>query len=113
MQEVIDESTRRRVVQEAYNQAHDITPTTIYKSVEDVMLSTSVADARTQPRAIAEVTPAFNLANLDEQETAITLDLLRREMKRAAEALQFEEAAQLRDEILRIEAEQSAERAPS
>ncbi|MCH7859436.1 MAG: excinuclease ABC subunit UvrB [Candidatus Marinimicrobia bacterium] len=113
MQEVIDESTRRRVVQEAYNQAHGITPTTIYKSVEDIMLSTSVADARTQPLVVAEAAPAFNLSNLDEQETIITLDLLRREMKRAAEALRFEEAARLRDEIVRIEQGQSTERAPS
>ena len=113
MQEVIDESTRRRVVQEAYNQAHDITPTTIYKSTEDIMLSTSVADARTQPLVVAEAAPAFNLSNLDEQESIITLDLLRREMKRAAEALRFEEAARLRDEIVRIEQGQSTERAPS
>ncbi len=113
MQKVIDESTRRRVVQEAYNQAHDITPTTIYKSVEDVMLSTSVADARTQPLAVAEAMPAYDLSNLDDQESAVTLDLLRREMKRAAEALQFEDAARLRDEILRIEKEQSTAGAPS
>ena len=113
MQEVIDESTRRRVVQEAYNQAHGITPTSIYKSTEDIMLSTSVADARTQPLAVAEAAPAFNLSNLDEQESIITLDLLRREMKRAAEALRFEEAARLRDEIVRIEQGQSTERAPS
>ncbi|UCD38816.1 MAG: UvrB/UvrC motif-containing protein, partial [Fidelibacterota bacterium] len=104
MQEVIDESNRRRAIQDAFNQEHGITPTTVYKSVEDVMLTTSVADAQTK----AAETPAklaYDLSSLDEQDIHYTLDLLRREMKRAAENLQFEEAARLRDEIVRLEKE--------
>jgi excinuclease ABC subunit B len=104
MQEVIDESNRRRAIQDAFNQEHGITPTSIYKSVEDVMLTTSVADAQTKA-AEASTKLAYDLSNLDEQDVQYTLDLLRREMKRAAENLQFEEAARLRDEIVRLENE--------
>ena len=104
MQEVIDESNRRRELQAAYNEQHNITPATVYKSVEEVLLTTSVADARTQ---VAEPTaaPAYDLSNIDEQDVAFTLDLLRREMKQSAENLRFEDAARLRDEILRLEEE--------
>ena len=102
MQEVIDESNRRRKVQGAFNEAHGIIPQSIYKSVEEVILSTSVADAQTK---VAEepVKRAYDLSNLDEQDLNYTLDLLRREMRRAAENLQFEDAARLRDEVLRLE----------
>ncbi|MEE9465357.1 MAG: excinuclease ABC subunit UvrB [Candidatus Neomarinimicrobiota bacterium] len=102
MQLVIDESNRRREIQAEFNRRNNITPTTIYKSVEEVMISTSVADAR-QPVAVAEKAPAYDLSNLDESDLTFTLNLLRREMKKSAEALQFEDAARLRDEIVRLE----------
>ncbi|KKM04758.1 hypothetical protein LCGC14_1761050, partial [marine sediment metagenome] len=101
MQLVIDECDRRREIQAEYNREHDITPSTIYKSVEEVMISTSVADAR-QPVQVAEAVPAYDLSTLDQHDLSFTLDLLRREMKKAAEALQFEDAARLRDEIIRL-----------
>jgi excinuclease ABC subunit B len=106
MQEVIDESNRRREVQGAFNVEHGITPKSIYKSVEEVILSTSVADAQTK---VAEepVKRAYDLSNLDEQDLSYTLDLLRKEMRRAAENLQFEDAARLRDEIVRLENERN------
>ncbi|MFC1547305.1 excinuclease ABC subunit UvrB [Candidatus Neomarinimicrobiota bacterium] len=104
MQEVIDECNRRRKVQGVFNAEHGITPRSIYKSVEEVILSTSVADAQTK---VAEepVKRAYDLSNLDEQDLSYTLDLLRKEMRRAAENLQFEDAARLRDEIVRLENE--------
>ena len=108
MREVIDESNRRRVIQNTFNREHGIMPTSVYKSVEDVLLTTSVADAQTR---VAESVPerVYDLTNLDEEDVNYTLDLLRREMKRAAEDLQFEDAARLRDEILRLEEEHSLE----
>ncbi|MBA7595006.1 UvrABC system protein B [subsurface metagenome] len=111
MQEVIDESNRRRGIQDAFNREHGITPTTVYKSVEEVMLTTSVADAQTRvaEAALGPLAGGYDLTNLDEQDLAFTLDLLRREMKRAAEDLQFEDAARLRDEILRLEEEHNLE----
>ncbi|MCH8837885.1 MAG: UvrB/UvrC motif-containing protein, partial [Candidatus Marinimicrobia bacterium] len=102
MQLVIDECNRRRVIQADYNREHDVTPSTIYKSVEEVMISTSVADER-HPAKVAEAVPAYDLSTLDENDLSFTLDLLRREMKKSAEALQFEDAARLRDEIIRLE----------
>ncbi len=102
MQFVIDESDRRREIQAEFNRRNNITPETVYKSVEEVMISTSVADAR-QPVVVAEKAPAYDLSNLDESDLTFTLNLLRREMKKAAEALQFEDAARLRDEIIRLE----------
>ena len=108
MREVIDESNRRRAIQGAFNREHGITPTSVYKSVEDVLLTTSVADAQTR---VAESVPerVYDLTNLDEEDVNYTLDLLRREMKRAAEDLQFEDAARLRDEIVRLEEEHKLE----
>ncbi len=105
MREVIDESNRRRVIQRAYNKAHGITPASIYKSVEEVLIATSVADAQTVQLAVAKRTPQYSLDNLDTEDLEYTLDLLRREMKRAAENLNFEDAAKLRDEIVRLEKE--------
>ncbi len=109
MKFVIDECNRRREVQSEYNREHDITPTSIYKSVEDVMLSTSVADSF---HKVAESVPGikFDLSNIDEHDLALTLDLLRKEMKRSAENLKFEDAARLRDEIVRLETENSLDR---
>ena len=52
---------------------------------------------------MAEAVPAYDLSTLDENDLSFTLDLLRREMKKSAEALQFEDAARLRDEIIRLE----------
>ena len=112
MQEVIDESNRRRVVQASYNREHNITPATVYKSVEEVLLTTSVADAQTR---VSEpvAAPDYDLTNLDEQDLAFTLDLLRREMQTAAESLRFEDAARLRDEIIRLENESAAVAGPA
>ena len=72
-------------------------------------MTTSVADAQTQ---VAErvATPDLDLTNLAEQDLAYTFDLLRREMNRAAENLQFEEAARLRDEIIRLEKDHEIEK---
>ncbi len=106
MQYVIDECSRRREVQTRYNEEHDIIPATIYKSVEDVMATTSVADAQHRV-ADAPEKPALDMSTLDFHDLDYTLDLMRREMKRAAENLQFEDAARLRDEIMRLEKEKS------
>ena len=103
MGSVIDESNRRREIQRAYNDAHGITPRGIYKSVEDVLIATSVADAQTEKFTVIKRTPQYNLDNLDTEDLEYTLDLLRREMKRSAENLNFEDAAKLRDEIVRLE----------
>ncbi|MBA7473346.1 UvrABC system protein B [subsurface metagenome] len=119
MAKVITESRRRQAAQRTFNEAHGITPTTIYKSVEEVLISTSVADAQASKWRVGEEagTMAYDsavtdLTTLEEDDKAFTLDLLRREMKQAAETLRFEEAARLRDEIIRLEKEPQNSRSP-
>ncbi|HEU5207804.1 MAG TPA: excinuclease ABC subunit UvrB [Longimicrobiales bacterium] len=107
MQRCLDETTRRREIQRAYNEEHGITPQTIRKSVEELMLSTRVADARMDPKArgagagkVAEQ-PASYASEVDLEEWA---KILEAEMNDAATNLDFERAARLRDELLDVRA---------
>jgi excinuclease ABC subunit B len=95
MQRAIDETTRRREKQIAYNEAHGITPRSIQKSVDDIMLATRVADAHER-----EEDPGDALTRaLEGMDTDEMIDVLTREMLAAADALEFERAASLRDKI--------------
>ncbi len=98
MERAIAETDRRRAKQMAYNEAHGITPTTIRKNVEDVMAGLFQGDTD-QSRVTARVERPMVGQNL-----AAHLDALRARMRKAAENLEFEEAARLRDEIRRLEA---------
>ena len=95
MQHLIDETERRKKIQEAYNKEHSITPKTIYKTIDEVMISTSVADAKGQP-VVREKRDQRILSALEREEM---IDRLEKEMKVAAKNLSFERAAALRDEI--------------
>ncbi len=99
MRKVINEVSRRRQVQHEYNLAHNIQPHTIYKSVEEVMSTTAVADVK--PAAMETREPLGDRYR-DKLEIAEIVELLRREMQTAAENLEFEKAAELRDEIARL-----------
>jgi excinuclease ABC subunit B len=93
IRKAVSETNRRRAIQQRYNEEHGITPQGIVKSVEEVMLATSVADARRAAKA-AEPAPVY------EADNAVDLIAqLEKKMKRAAANLEFEEAAKLRDEI--------------
>ena len=98
MERAIAETDRRREKQLAYNQAHGITPATIRKNVSDVLEGLWQGDTD-QSRITARVEKPLIGANL-----AAHLDGLRKTMLKAAENLEFEEAARLRDEIKRLEA---------
>ncbi|MBT5876010.1 MAG: excinuclease ABC subunit UvrB, partial [Candidatus Latescibacteria bacterium] len=99
MKKAMDETTRRRALQAEYNEVNGIVPTTIYKSIDEIMLTTSVADART----VEEEMPILNtLAKMDR---GALLEELRSAMHEAAANLEFEKAAKLRDEIGRLEAQ--------
>ncbi|MDW7682165.1 MAG: UvrB/UvrC motif-containing protein, partial [bacterium] len=100
MQKAIDETNRRRLIQQAYNQQHGITPTTIYKSVQDVMKATRVADEKVEKwnsRRIKQRRPGQ--APVSEMEQIGMIEQLESEMRSAAQKLDFERAAELRDEI--------------
>ena len=98
MQRAMDETDRRRAKQMAYNEEHGITPTTVKKNVEDVLAGLWQGDTD-QSRITTKVDKPMVGANL-----AAHLDGLRADMRKAAENLEFEEAARLRDEVKRLEA---------
>jgi len=103
MEYLISETKRRRKIQTEYNLKHNITPKTVYKSVDNILKSTSVADAIANPELIkVRNRKSSHFDNLDKQ---LALDMIRQEMSEAAENLDFEQAARLRDEIAEIEKE--------
>ncbi len=93
MQTVLDETTRRRAIQEAYNREHGITPASVVKDVVDLNRMIGL-DAGGRKKAPARVPP---------EEAEAHILKLTRKMREAARKLQFEEAARLRDEIRRLE----------
>jgi len=101
MQNLVDETDRRLKIQSAYNKKNGITPKTIYKSIDEIKLTTAVADAKGE--YIAEKKLNIDISTLDGMETKEILEQLKRKMQRCAKELQFEQAAILRDEIEKIE----------
>ena len=94
----IEETQRRRTIQEAYNEEHGITPKTIQKGVRDVIRATTAAeDTETY-----EATPAKKMTKKERENTIAKMEA---EMKEAAKALDFERAAELRDLLLELKAE--------
>ena len=100
MKKAIDETSRRREIQIAYNEKHGITPTTIKKEVRDVIRATQVAEDDIS--VLEKVTKGKKLSKDDRVKLLATLE---KEMKEAAKALDFERAAELRDTILELKAE--------
>jgi len=98
MERALAETNRRREKQLAYNEEHSITPETIRKNVDDVLSGLYDGDTD-QSRITAKVEKPLVGANLRAH-----LDGLRADMLKAAENLEFEEAARLRDEVKRLEA---------
>ena len=101
MQYVIDETDRRRKIQAEYNKKNNIQPKTIYKSLEEIKLSTTVADESGDKYGEEEV--AIDDSTLDGMESKVALESLKRKMLKCARDLQFEQAALLRDKIREIE----------
>jgi excinuclease ABC subunit B len=101
MQRALEEMDRRRTIQQAYNLEHGITPVSIVKSLEQVRLSTHVADARTEkPEPKAEKQPDLR----DPAKRAALIQRLERQMREAAANLEFETAALLRDQLNELKA---------
>ena len=103
MEEAISETNRRRKKQLEYNQRNNITPISIYKSNDDIMQSTSVAEGFSEYKSTSsnskkDFEEYFKLESKEQ-----IIQLLRKEMKNAAEELQFEKAADIRDRIIELE----------
>lgn len=97
MQRAIDETSRRRSIQEAYNKEHGIEPKTIIKEIRDLIAITKVAEESGD-----YTTTSYE--DMTREEKATLLLKLEKEMKDAAKALDFETAATLRDTILELKA---------
>ncbi len=105
MRKTIDETNRRRALQTEYNKQNNIEPKTIYKSMEEILSSTSIADVRKREEKenysftkVAE--PVLKYMNTEQKQDLI--DQLTEQMHQAAKDLEFEKAASLRDEINRL-----------
>ena len=97
MERAINETNRRREKQAAYNTLHGITPYTVKKNVEDILAGLYKGDTD-MSRVTAKIDPALQGGNIH-----TVLEGLRLDMRKAAENLEFEEAARLRDEVKRLE----------
>lgn len=110
MQVAIDETNRRRAIQQAYNEEHGIEPKTILKSKERIMEQTSVADSKKntkrkyylendEPNIAADPVVAY----MGKDELTKLINTTRKAMEKSAKELDFMEAARLRDELLALE----------
>jgi excinuclease ABC subunit B len=108
MRKTIDETHRRRRIQTEYNKIRDITPETVKKSIGNVLGSIFEADYFTVP-AVAEPEAEY----LPVHAISETVERLKGEMKAAAERLDFERAAELRDRIHELEKRELMEREPT
>jgi excinuclease ABC subunit B len=106
MRKMIEETNRRRVLQLAYNKEHNISPQTVYKTMEEILSSTSIADVRRKEEkesfvplsGVAE--PILKYMNTDQKNDLI--EQLTEQMHKAAKDLEFEKAAAIRDEVNRL-----------
>ena len=105
MKYLIDESSRRRKIQDNYNKKHGIKPKTVEKSSQDILGSTSVADSNSSANEIEiKNRKGDDFSSMDKK---LAVDMMREEMIQSAENLDFEKAAKLRDEIDKLEKELS------
>ncbi len=110
MQQAISETNRRREKQMAYNTEHGITPKTIWRSHDEIMEQTSIADRMAKPMKSYGITPKESLqaadpllAYMSKPELKKQKEAVQKEMERAARDLDFPLAAKFRDEILAID----------
>ncbi|KRL68857.1 uvrB protein [Latilactobacillus sakei subsp. carnosus DSM 15831] len=101
MRHAIDETKRRRTIQEEYNAAHNITPKTIIKPIRDAI---SMVQSVEHPEEI-KMTNEIDLENMSKAEKLEMVERLSEQMRLAAKKLDFEQAATLRDTILELKSE--------
>ena len=99
MRRAMEETNRRRTLQQEYNELNGIEPETVYKSIEEIIKTTAVADVK----AVDDDMPILNTIAKMDQSTVV--DELKHAMYEAAANLEFEKAARLRDEINRLESQ--------
>jgi excinuclease ABC subunit B len=117
MQRMLEETNRRREKQLRYNADHGITARTVYKTVDEVLAATAVADVKAERDARRERQKMPMVAEsvvryLTADQRKDLIEELRAEMLRASKDLEFERAAQLRDEIAKLEAMKQPDKKP-
>jgi len=110
MKRMIEETNRRRLKQLKYNKEHNITPKTIYKTTEEILATTTVADVRDTKEQAKTRKPYHVVAEsiikyLSKDQRRDLIEELKKEMHKAAKDLEFERAAKMRNEIQRLEKE--------
>jgi excinuclease ABC subunit B len=108
MQHALDETARRRILQEKYNTEHDITPTTIVRSIMNINPASGATDYYDVPRTRS----GDKRGPSAEDDLADRITDLRAEMFAAAENLEFEKAARMRDELRALEGKTSPDAPP-
>jgi excinuclease ABC subunit B len=108
MQEAIDETNRRRAIQEAYNTEHGITPRTILRSKESILEQSNVAKGNKSGKyysgeEVSSVAADPVVSYMESDELDKVISQTRRSMEKAARELDFIEAARLRDELQELE----------
>jgi excinuclease ABC subunit B len=98
MERAIEETNRRRAVQLAHNAEYGITPLTVSKAVRDVLEARKVAESK----SYYNVSRTRDASALPIDQLMTALADIEKEMKQAARALEFERAAELRDELSRL-----------
>ena len=101
MKETIEETKRRRSIQEAYNKEHNITPTTIKKAIEDILTRESEEKKEEAMQETSPIINSFNILNPSDRKKLIKK--LKSQMAEYADMLMFEKAAAIRDKIKEIE----------
>jgi excinuclease ABC subunit B len=112
MQKTIDETNRRREKQIEYNIEHNITPTTVFKSIDQIMGQTSVLDIKGTTAAPYAIDESINMIAAEDQVEYKTIpkmqkaiSQIKKMMEKAAKDMDFMEAARLRDEMFRMQKE--------
>ncbi|MEO7084230.1 MAG: excinuclease ABC subunit UvrB [Gemmatimonadaceae bacterium] len=111
MQRCMEETARRRVIQTKYNEDNGVIPTSVSKSIAEVRFSTRVADARAEKEEKKVAEPAARGYAI--METESLEKMLEEQMREAAAAMDFELAAQLRDQLFELRAKRDKTKARS
>ena len=102
---LIEETKRRREIQIEFNKNNNISPKTIYKSTDDVLYTTAVADSLHNYESKLDFSKSKTGIDFDKMDKQMAIDMMREEMFLSADKMEFEYAAKLRDEIATLENE--------
>ncbi|KAE8438351.1 MULTISPECIES: excinuclease ABC subunit UvrB [Halomonadaceae] len=113
MRKAIDETERRRAKQMAHNEKHGITPTTVTRSVADILEAAQTPGKKGNrrkgsERKVAEPSGGYDVASMNQQELLAAISKIEDAMFEAAQNLEFEEAARLRDQLHQMKEKQLA-----